>query len=69
MQRILGHAQVSSILGRSRVAERNPRSDQVGRLGLEPRTYGLKVRCSAIELTPLEPDRPAPSDEAYRLKR
>jgi hypothetical protein len=26
----------------------------VGRLGLEPRTDGLKVRCSAIELTPLE---------------
>ena len=24
----------------------------VGRLGLEPRTHGLKVRCSAIELTP-----------------
>jgi site-specific DNA recombinase len=41
----------------------------VGRLGLEPRTDGLKVRCSAIELTPLEPARPAPSDEAYRLKR
>jgi hypothetical protein len=41
----------------------------VGRLGLEPRTDGLKVRCSAIELTPLGPARPAPSDEAYRLKR
>jgi large repetitive protein len=26
---------------------------QVGRLGLEPRTHGLKVRCSTIELTPL----------------
>src|SRR5215813_5039616 len=25
----------------------------VGRLGLEPRTHGLKVRCSTIELTPL----------------
>jgi hypothetical protein len=25
---------------------------QVGRLGLEPRTHGLKVRCSTIELTP-----------------
>jgi hypothetical protein len=24
----------------------------VGRLGLEPRTHGLKVRCSTIELTP-----------------
>ncbi len=23
----------------------------VGRLGFEPRTYGLKVRCSAVELT------------------
>ncbi len=23
----------------------------MGRLGFEPRTYGLKVRCSAIELT------------------
>jgi site-specific DNA recombinase len=26
----------------------------VGRLGLEPRTHGLKVRCSTIELTPRE---------------
>jgi hypothetical protein len=25
---------------------------RVGRLGLEPRTHGLKVRCSTIELTP-----------------
>jgi hypothetical protein len=25
----------------------------VGRLGLEPRTNGLKVHCSTIELTPL----------------
>jgi hypothetical protein len=29
-------------------------SDLVGRLGLEPRTHGLKVRCSTIELTPRE---------------
>ena len=28
------------------------RSGGVGRLGLEPRTHGLKVRCSTIELTP-----------------
>jgi hypothetical protein len=32
---------------------RIPGSDAVGRLGLEPRTDGLKVRSSTIELTPL----------------
>jgi hypothetical protein len=31
---------------------RKARSGRVGRLGLEPRTHGLKVRCSTIELTP-----------------
>ncbi len=32
-------------------------SEMVGRLGLEPRTHGLKVRCSTIELTPRGADR------------
>jgi hypothetical protein len=45
------------------------RSGLVGRLGLEPRTYGLKVRCSAIELTPLEPARPAPTGRPGRHRR
>jgi hypothetical protein len=41
----------------------NRSSGPVGRLGLEPRTHGLKVRCSTIELTPRgaghQPLRPA----------
>jgi hypothetical protein len=32
----------------------NVKTSRVGRLGLEPRTHGLKVRCSTIELTPRE---------------
>jgi hypothetical protein len=31
--------------------------NRVGRVGLEPTTYGLKVRYSAIELAPLAPKR------------
>jgi hypothetical protein len=45
---------------------------QVGRLGLEPRTHGLKVRCSTIELTPPAPTTEAapsaPRDRAPRLQ-
>ncbi len=37
----------------------------VGRLGLEPRTHGLKVRCSTIELTP----RLRPGSKRQRWKR
>jgi hypothetical protein len=39
---------------RGRTARQRSRSDLVGRPGLEPGTYGLKVRYSAIELTPLD---------------
>jgi integrase len=59
----------AQVLTDSRLLTSLRRSGRVGRLGLEPRTDGLKVRCSTIELTPREPARPAPSDEAYRLRR
>ena len=48
----------------------------VGRLGLEPRTNGLKVRCSTIELTTLRSSwssvRTSPADQfdqSFRLVR
>jgi hypothetical protein len=37
---------------RLHAAREYPQVKRVGRLGLEPRTHGLKVRCSTIELTP-----------------
>src|ERR1039457_7348938 len=47
---------------------RNSSSERVGRLGLEPRTHGLKVRCSTIELTPRGAGVPTATDEAYRVE-
>jgi hypothetical protein len=44
------------------------RSGKVGRLGLEPRTHGLKVRCSTIELTP-QPGRAAGRTNRARRSR
>jgi hypothetical protein len=40
---------------------------RVARLGLEPRTDGLKVRCSTIELTRRRGGQAGTSVEAYRL--
>ena len=40
--------------GQDHTAEVYQQVRRVGRLGLEPRTHGLKVRCSTIELTPRE---------------
>jgi hypothetical protein len=39
-------------LNRSTAEDQQTMFSLVGRLGLEPRTHGLKVRCSTIELTP-----------------
>ena len=53
------HTPIPETPGTSETDETTPNQETVripgrlvGRLGLEPRTYGLKVRCSTIELTP-----------------
>src|SRR5258705_10880750 len=63
------------LVGRIREAEfcwgvASEQKPQVGRPGLEPGTYGLKVRYSAIELTPRRPPPGGgPRHEAYRVRR